>query len=78
MKSINVTFAVISLLFAGQVQAQGMVTDTDGDGAFSLQELQAAFPAVTERNFIAADTNGNGSVDMKELAAAVETGKIPT
>jgi len=55
-----------------------MISDNDGDGVYSLEELQAAFPALTDRQFVAADTNGDRSIDMKELAAAVGNGTFPT
>ena len=55
-----------------------MISDSDGDGVYSLQELQAAFPTLTDRDFVAADTNGDRSIDMKELAAAVGNGTFRT
>ena len=60
-----------------QANAQTAIADTDGNGVYSMEELVAAFPDLTEENFKAADTNADGSIDMEELAAAVEAGHIP-
>ncbi len=69
----------VALIFTGVVaHAQGMVTDVDGSGGYSLAELKAVFPAMSETDFVAADTNHNGEVSLEELAAAVESGKIPS
>ena len=42
--------------------------DTDGDGALSLAEIQAA----PEARFAAADADGDGSLSLEELTAMVE------
>ncbi len=75
MKTRVLALAATMALALGQSNAQ-TITDTDGDGVYSLQELRAAFPDLTEKDFVAADRNGDGSIDMKELAVAVETGRI--
>lgn len=50
--------------------------DTDGDGAYSLEELQTALPEVTEEVFVAMDANENGTVDVDEFAVAKGAGLI--
>ena len=50
------------------------VVDTDGNGTFSLAEVQAVYAAVTEDTFKAADTDASGELSAEELAAAVEAG----
>lgn len=52
------------------------VEDIDGDGVYSLAELQAAYPDLTEDVFVLIDTNGDGEVDPEELEAAIATGLI--
>ena len=69
-----VTTAVVALLAAGSAFAQ--VSDADGDGVFSLAEIQAAYPDVTEDAFAAIDTDGDGAVSVDELAAAEEAGVL--
>lgn len=50
------------------------VVDTDANGTFSLVEVQAAYPNVTEEGFKAVDTDASGELSAEELAAAVEAG----
>ena len=40
--------------------------DTDGDGAISFSELQAARPEVTEERFARMDRNGDGVITEEE------------
>ncbi len=61
---------------AGAVSAAEI--DTDGDGVYSLAEMQAAFPDLTEETFTAIDANGDGMVDPDELKAAQEAGVLPS
>lgn len=63
------------LLTAGGAQAQ-TVTDTDGNGVYSIEEIKAAYPAVTDAVFAEIDQNADGAVDADELQAAVEAGKL--
>ena len=51
--------------------------DTDGDGMFSMVELNATYPDMTEETFTAIDTDADGSVSEAELAAAVAAGTLP-
>lgn len=58
--------------------AQGLpvVEDTDRNGTWSLVELQAAWPELTEDGFGVADANADGQVDPFELQAALDTGLL--
>ena len=76
MKVFALALGAILALTVAPISAQVLIADTDGDGVYSMQELRAAFPALTERDFIAADSNADGAVDIEELAAAVEAGYI--
>ena len=51
--------------------------DTDGDGLYSLPELQAAYPDLTAEMYAALDANADGMVDEAELTAAQESGVLP-
>lgn len=76
MKKFVVVFGLaLSGLLAGGAQAQ-TVTDTDGNGVYSIEELKAAYPAVDAAKFAEIDQNGDGSVDADELQAAIEAGKL--
>lgn len=50
--------------------------DTDGDGTYSMEELQAAHADLTEETFNEIDTNADGSVDPAEYQAALDAGTI--
>jgi len=52
------------------------VTDTNGDGVYSIEELTAAYPKMTPALFKEIDVDGNGSVDADELQAARENGLL--
>lgn len=76
MKNYVVAFGLaLSGLAAGAAQAQ-TVTDTDGNGVYSIEELKAAYPSVDAAKFAEIDQNGDGSVDADELQAAIEGGKL--
>ena len=67
---------VFGLALGGAAQAQTVVTDTDGNGSYSIEELTAAYPDMTPELFAQVDVNGDGSVDADELAAAREQGVL--
>ncbi len=50
--------------------------DTDGDGAYNLAEMQAAYPDITEEVFNTIDANENGTIDVDEFAVAKGSGLI--
>jgi len=58
-------------------QAQTAVSDTDGNGTFSIEELSAAYPDMDAALFAKIDVDGNGAVDADELQAARENGLLP-
>ena len=62
--------------FAAAANAQTVVTDTDGNGTYSMEEMTAAYPDMTEEVFASVDANADGAVDADELAAAQEAGTI--
>lgn len=66
-----------SALIATPVLAASVVTDSDGDGLYSWEELTAAFPDLEKKAFVGADTDKDGLISATELTAAQETGLIP-
>ena len=46
--------------------------DANGDGGLSWDELLAAYPDMTEAEFLESDADANGLIDEDELAAARE------
>lgn len=77
MKKFALAFAAISAFSAVAAQAETVVTDTDGNGLYSMEELKAAFPDLTEEVLKAADTDADGSLSADELKAAQDAGHIP-
>ncbi len=76
MTKFALAFAAIASFTAGAAFAQDavVVADADGNGVYSLEEVVAAYPAVTAEIFAAADVDANGDLSAEELAAAVEAG----
>jgi hypothetical protein len=76
MTKFALAFAAIASLTAGAALAEDapVVADADGNGVFSMEEVVAAYPAVTEEVFKAADTNADGALSAEELKAAVDAG----
>ncbi|MEP0563809.1 MAG: EF-hand domain-containing protein, partial [Paracoccaceae bacterium] len=67
---------LIGMGAASAAVAQTMVEDTDGDGMYSMAELVAVYPALTEERYLEVDANADGLVDADELAAAQEAGLL--
>lgn len=78
MKSIKTLALVLGVAtVAVAANAQTVVSDTDGNGTYSIEELRAAYPDLTDEVFASVDANGDGQVDADELAAAQEAGVLP-
>lgn len=73
------TLAVVaaSAFAVTAAQAETMVTDVDGNGLFSMEELIVAYPDLTPEVFTAADADADGSLSADELKAAQTAGTIP-
>ena len=76
LNKLKLMLAVLISMGATAVAAQTMVEDTDGDGMYSMEELLAVFPALTEERYLEVDANADGAVDPDELAAAQEAGLL--
>jgi hypothetical protein len=63
--------------FAVPAMAQDAAIDIDGDGMYSIAELQAVMPEMTEEEFVILDLTGDGLLDADEIAVAVEAGLLP-
>lgn len=64
-------------LVAGAALAIEAEIDVNGDGAYSLTEVQTVLPDMTTDNFLVLDANGDGLLDEAEVAAAIEAGILP-
>jgi hypothetical protein len=77
MKRFAILLAPIALASAAFAQATlPEVADTDGNGTWSLVELQAVWTDLTEEAFGGIDANADGAVDTTELQAALDNGVI--
>ncbi|MDA8585238.1 hypothetical protein N9L47_03110 [Rhodobacteraceae bacterium] len=63
-----------TLLGLGATAAIAEVQDTDGDGVYSMEEVKATYPDLTEDVFAQLDANGDGALDVEELAVAQSAG----
>jgi hypothetical protein len=78
-KMTRIALTLATLTLAGAAFAQAVVPDvpdTDGNGTWSLVELQAVWPDLTDEGFAAIDTGADGSVDATELQVALDGGVI--
>jgi len=76
MNKIGYAFALGLGLAAFSAQAQTVVSDTDGNGVYSIEEMTAAYPEINADLFAQIDVDGNGAIDADELQAAREAGTI--
>ncbi|RUS58820.1 EF-hand domain-containing protein [Pseudorhodobacter sp. E13] len=73
MTRLMIALGLVAGLTAAPVLAQDAPTiaDTDGNGLWSMEELKAAYPSLTEETFAAMDTSADGQIDQAELDAAM-------
>ena len=51
--------------------AQEAPQDVDGNGTWSMEELKATYPNLSEETFAAMDTSADGQIDSAEYEAAM-------
>ena len=68
--------AILAATLAATALHAQEAQDADGDGVYSLAELQATWPALTAETFRDIDVDGSGGIDADELAAAEEQGLL--
>lgn len=71
-----ITATVVTL--AAPVFAQSADIDINGDGMYSLAELRAALPSISEDTFSVLDSSGDGLLDADEIAAGTAAGLLPS
>ncbi len=74
MRSILITVACAVL--AGTVWAQTIVGDSDGDAVYSMEEVHAAYPEVSDELLVQIDVDEDGAIDEYERAAALAGGVL--
>jgi hypothetical protein len=73
MKNSYLLAGALALLAS---QAVAAPQDTDGDGSYSMEEMIAAYPDLTEEQFADIDSNEDGVIDPAELEEAIELDMI--
>ncbi|MCU0911094.1 MAG: EF-hand domain-containing protein [Rhodobacteraceae bacterium] len=68
--------AVPAVLAAAAVMAGGSAIDSDGDGSYSLEELQVFYPSLTEADYSKIDTDGSGSISPAEFRRGQDDGHL--
>ena len=78
MKTIALTLASLIGIAAVPAFAQDLpeIADTDGNGIWSLTEMQTVYPDLTEEVFLTLDTSKDGGIDAAELTTAVGAGTL--
>lgn len=76
MKRIAIILAPLAFASAALAQTLPEVADADGNGTWSLVELQTVWTDMTEEQFAAVDANGDGEADATELQAALDNAVI--
>lgn len=79
MNNVIKTLASIALVAAmvAPAIAQDASVDINGDGMYSLPELQAVMPEMSEDQFATLDASGDGLLDAGEIADGVAAGMLP-
>jgi len=70
-----ITAAAILVTAAAAFAMAGL--DTDSDNMLTIEELQAAYPTLTDAQFTDADIDADGMINEDELIAARAAGIIP-
>ncbi len=79
MKTFALKSLALAALITAPLAAQALTAeqDVDGNGTYSLDELQAAYPELSAETFAQIDVNADGEVDMTEAEAAQAAGLLP-
>ena len=76
MKHIAVSILLTASFSAASAVAETALVDADENGTYSMAELVAAYPALSQDLFLSIDADEDGEVSAEELAAAQEAGLI--
>jgi hypothetical protein len=74
-RMLSAAATLAALVAAAPALAQ--MTDADGDGMYTLEDLLAAYPDLGSETFDEIDTDGDGMLSEAEVAAAQEGGLLP-
>lgn len=66
----------LSVAAAASARAGGSAIDNDGDGRYSLEELQVFYPDLTPATYALIDSNGDGLVSPSEFRRGQDNGHL--
>ena len=72
----NVLFLAAVMAVSAVQASAATVEDADGNGSYSMEEIAAAYPSLTDEAFADIDADQSGEVSAEELAAAIEGGVL--
>lgn len=80
MKNLALTATILTGLAASPLTALEAIhgADADGNGSYSLSELQVVYPDLTAEIFTTIDTNADGEADLAEVEAAAKAELLPS
>jgi hypothetical protein len=73
---MHVLFLTAVMAVSAVQASAATVEDADGNGSYSMEEMAAAYPDLTEEAFADIDADQSGDVSGEELAAAMEGGLL--
>ena len=77
VKPLAAIVAALGMTASAYAMTMDPAADLNGDGVYSMDEMLAILPDMTEDTFVVVDTNEDGLIDEAELAAATEAGIFP-
>ncbi|WP_050523148.1 EF-hand domain-containing protein [Pseudorhodobacter wandonensis] len=71
MTRMMIAFGFAAGLVTMSAIAQEAPQDVDGNGTWSMDEMKAVYPNLSEETFAAMDTSADGQIDAAEYEAAM-------
>ncbi len=71
MTRMMIALGLMAGLTSVPALAQDLPADADGNGTWSMEELQVTYPNLSEETFAAMDTSADGEIDTAEYEAAM-------
>jgi len=73
---MHVLFLAAAMAVSAVQASAATVEDADGNGTYSMDELKAAYPDMTDETFAEVDADDSGEVSEEELSEAIESGVL--
>ena len=73
---LTMILPVLGVVAPVLAQTAPAIPDADGNGTWSLAELQTVWPDLTDEVYLKVDSNADGGVDQAELTVALTDGVL--